>query len=109
MSTTQGLFVGLAIGSLLLLALFCEPPAFMVALFGWIRGNFTRGRHHVRRDRPTVEAIAKRLRDENRARVHLRIVPDVERFTQQLRDQLGAFYTSPIAGLDPAKLQGLSG
>ena len=94
MSTGQGLFVGLLIGSLFLLAIVCEPPAFAVSLFGWIRGNFTRGRHHVHaplparpfeRDRLTVEAIAARLRDEHRAHAHLTIIPDVQGFRDDLR------------------------
>jgi hypothetical protein len=76
MSRPEALALALTIGSLFGLAIFCEPPRFMVDLFGWIRSHFTRGRHHVhaalparpfeRERRPTVAAIAARLRREAR-------------------------------------------
>lgn len=99
MSTAQSVFVGLLVGSLFLLALFVEPPAWADAAFGWVRSWFTRGRHHVHaplparpfeRERPTVEQIAARIRREGIGRVQLTIVPDVEVFRADLRRQLAA-------------------
>lgn len=98
MSTGQSAFVGLLIGSLFLLALFVEPPAFMVRLFGRLvaateaaAGWFYRGRHHVHaplparpfeRERPTVWQIRARLVSE--ATFHLTIVPDVRGFDVEI-------------------------
>ncbi|AKF14472.1 hypothetical protein SEA_FLAGSTAFF_35 [Mycobacterium phage FlagStaff] len=97
MTTTQGIVVGSIIGGLSMLALFVEPPAVMVALFGWVRGNFTRGRHHLHPlwparpfewERPTVEQIRARLEREATPAAWLTIVPDVEPFRATIRDAL---------------------
>ena len=98
MTHTQGIVVGSIIGGLSVLALFVEPPAFAVALFGWVRGNFTRGRHHLHafgparpfgRERLTVDALRARLVSE--ATFHLTIVPDVQGFRDDVREALRTF------------------
>lgn len=93
MTRIEAATVAVIIGALFALALFAERPA-------WTR----RGRHHVHamllarpfeRERPTVEAIATRIRREAESRAQLgqlwlSIEPSVHGFQAAIREQLEA-------------------
>ncbi|ASR77237.1 hypothetical protein SEA_AVOCADO_35 [Mycobacterium phage Avocado] len=102
MTTQQGIIVGTIIGALSLVAIVAEPPAWAIATFGWIAGNFRRGRHHLHaplparpfeRERLTVAALAGRLEAEARrprlvprkyGRGYIAIEPDASGFSATL-------------------------
>ncbi|AKF14898.1 hypothetical protein AVT46_gp37 [Mycobacterium phage MOOREtheMARYer] len=112
MTTIEAVIVGTAIGSLFTLAVFIEPPAFMVRLFGWLVGRteafagwFRRGRHHQRapliarpfderHPRPTPAQIRARIEREVKlvprkyGRGYIAIDVDVMEFDEQLADVL---------------------
>ncbi len=97
MTTIEAVIVGTAIGSLFTLAVFIEPPAFMVRLFDWLAGWFRRGRHHTHawgparpfsRERPTVDQLRARIEREAIPVAWLSIEPSVEGFRFAIRDQL---------------------
>lgn len=104
MTTIEAVIVGTAIGSLFTLAVFIDPPAFMVRLFGWLAGWFRRGRHHTHawgparpfsRERPTVEQIQARIAREVKlvprkyGRGYIAIDVDVCEFDESLARVLG--------------------
>lgn len=97
MTRPEALGVALLIGSLFGLAVFVEPPAFMVRLFDWLAGWFRRGRHHTHawgparpfsRERPTVDQLRARIEREAIPVAWLSIEPSVEGFRFAIRDQL---------------------
>lgn len=94
MTTTQGIIVGGITGALLLLAVFVEPPAFMVRLFdrlvqatdaafGRIAVYRHTGEHRPADGRVTLDQIRARLLRESV--MFLTITPDVQGFSTEIR------------------------